>query len=355
MSSNSFGALLRVTTFGESHGPALGAVVDGLPAGLAIDEQLLQRDLDRRRPGRSAISSPRLESDRARIVSGVFEGRTTGAPVALVIENRDADPSAYEAIKDLYRPGHADFTVERKFGMRDWRGGGRSSGRETAARVAAGAIARALLDRAGVQVIGAVTAVAGVEANLEGVDFRDGLDSALRCPDPAAAAQMESAIVEAREAGDSVGGIVEVRADGVPPGLGEPVFDKLDARLAAALMSIGAVKGVEIGDGFALARVRGSESNDGLGEGGRFLGNRAGGILGGISNGEEIRARVAVKPTPSIAAEQDTVDSGGVPRKITTGGRHDPCIAPRLVPVAEAMVCLVLADALLRQRARDGL
>jgi len=332
MSSNSFGALLRVTTFGESHGPAIGAVVDGLPSGLEIDEGMIQRDLDRRRPGKSPVSSPRDEPDRARILSGVFEGRTTGAPLAILIENRDADSSAYEKIKELYRPGHADFTWDKKFGLRDWRGGGRSSGRETAARVAAGAVARRLLERAGVEVNGEVAAVAGIESDAE---------------------RMEQAILDAREAGDSVGGVVEVRAAGVPAGLGEPVFDKLDARLAAALMSIGAVKGVEVGDGFALSRARGSESNDAIGEGGRFLTNRAGGVLGGISSGEEIRVRVAVKPTPSIAAEQDTVDRDGQPRKISVKGRHDPCIAPRLVPVAEAMVCLVLADAMLQHRARQ--
>jgi len=345
--------LLRVTTFGESHGPALGAVVDGVPAGLPLSEQVIQVDLDRRRPGTSPVASARVEADRARIVSGVFQGRTTGAPVAILIDNTDADSAAYEAIKDLYRPGHADWTWERKFAVRDWRGGGRSSGRETVARVAAGAVARLVLARIGAEVVGAVAAVAGIEAELEGSDFRTALDHPLRCPDQTAAARMEQAIREAREAGDSVGGVVEVRAWGVPPGLGEPVFDKLDARLAAALMSIGAVKGVEVGGGFSLARVRGSESNDAIGQDGRFRTNRAGGILGGISNGEEIRVRAAVKPTPSIRAEQDTVDRTGTPRKITVGGRHDPCIAPRLVPVAEAMVCLTLADAVLLQRARQ--
>jgi chorismate synthase len=354
MSSSSFGALLRVTTFGESHGPALGAVVDGMPAGLDLDDETIQRDLDRRRPGRSELASSRRESDRARILSGVFEGRTTGAPVAILIENQDADPSAYEAIKDLYRPGHADFAWDRKFGVRDWRGGGRSSGRETAARVAAGALARLVLSRCGAEVIGAVTAIAGVEADPAQADFKAALDHPLRCSDPEAAEQMERAIRDARAAGDSVGGIVEVRANGVPAGWGEPVFDKLDARLAAALMSIGAVKGIEIGDGFALARERGSRSNDAIGEGGRFRSNRAGGILGGISNGEQIRARVAVKPTPSISAAQDTINLRGEPRRIEVDGRHDPCIAPRLVPVAEAMVCLVLADAALVHRARES-
>jgi chorismate synthase len=297
------------------------------------------------------LASPRREEDRVRCLSGVFEDRTTGAPICLVVENRDADPSAYEPLKDLFRPGHADLTYQGKYGIRDWRGGGRSSGRETVARVAAGALARHLLAEMGVEVVGFVNEIGGIpistfdEASIEA--------SQIRCPDPLAEALMVKAIKAARDDGDSVGGIVEVRARGVPCGWGDPVFGKLDGALALALMSIGAVKGVEIGDGFALARVRGSESNDELGPEG-FLSNRQGGVLGGISSGAEIVVRAAVKPTPSIAKGQQTIDRQGRPTKVEVKGRHDPCICPRLVPVAEAMVCLVLIDAALRQRTLIG-
>ncbi len=358
MSWNSFGEILRITTFGESHGPALGVVIDGLPAGLSLDKDLIQKDLDRRRPGRSPHSSPRPESDRARILSGVFEGRTTGAPVCFVIENESADPSAYAKIAHLYRPGHADLTYDEKYGRRDWRGGGRSSGRETVARVAAGAIARAMLSAVGVEILGYVREIAGVSI----VDFDEGTieTNDLRCPDAKAAEKMAEAIATAKAEGDSVGGVVEVRARNVPPGWGDPVFGKLDARLAAAMMSIGAVKGVEIGDGFELSRMRGSEANDEITPEG-FVSNRHGGILGGISSGAEIVVRLAVKPTPSISKEQRTIDRDGRATTVRTKGRHDPCICPRLAPVAEAMTALILADAMLRQRAlvppggfRDG-
>ncbi len=356
MSSNSFGTVCRVTTFGESHGPSLGAVVDGVPAGLWLTEQIVQADMDRRRPGRSALTSPRDETDRVQILSGVFEDRTTGAPVALLIQNKDARSTDYERWQDTFRPGHADVTWEQKFGHRDWRGGGRASGRETAARVAAGAVARVLLREAGIEVLGVVRAVGGITTEAsEGHwdDWERARDHPMRCV-AENLARFEQEIRTAKEAGDSVGGIVEVRARGVPAGLGEPVFDKLDARLGAALLSIGAVKGVEIGAGFALAGMRGSESNDALEAPGRFRSNRSGGILGGISNGEEIVVRAAVKPTPSISITQQTVDRHGEARDIRMEGRHDPCIAPRLVAVAEAMVCLVLADAMLAHRARHG-
>lgn len=347
MSWNTFGETFRITTFGESHGPAIGVVIDGIPPGFPLDPEVIQRDLDRRRPGTSRFVTPRKEADRCQILSGVFEGRTTGAPVCLVIENRAADPSAYLPLRDLFRPGHADLTYWRKYGLRDWRGGGRSSGRETAARVAAGAVARGLLADQGVSVLGFVREIAGIA--ITGFDERAIEGDPLRCPDPTASAAMAEAIDRAREAGDSVGGIVEVRARGVPAGWGDPVFGKLDARLAAALMSIGAVKGVEIGDGFALARLRGSESNDAIRPEG-FVTNRHGGVLGGITSGAELVVRAAVKPTPSISLPQTTIDRFGEPRTVEVKGRHDPCICPRLVPVAEAMACLVLVDAMLRQR-----
>lgn len=352
MSSNSFGTLFRVTTFGESHGKNLGAVVDGVPAGLSLSEEMIERDLRLRRPGQGEFSTSRQETDRVSLVSGVFEGVTLGTPIAMLFENRDVKSKDYERLRDLYRPGHADWTYDQKYGVRDWRGGGRSSGRETVARVAAGAIARAVLAQEGIAVTGATRAIAGIVADLEKCDWSESQKSPLRCPDRTAAAEMEQAIREAKGAGDSVGGVVEVRATGVPVGLGEPVFDKLDARLAGALMSIGAVKGVEVGDGFGLAKLRGSQANDPLLPGGKFAQNRAGGILGGISSGAEIVLRVAVKPTPSIQKEQMTIDTRGRPVKIEVTGRHDPCIVPRLVAVAEAMTMLTLADALLIHRSR---
>jgi len=353
MSSNSFGNLFKVTTFGESHGGNLGAVVDGVPAGLRLTEEMIDRDLSLRRPGKSAFSTARQEADKVAIVSGVFEQTTLGTPVAMLFENRDARSDDYDRLKDLFRPGHADWTYEQKYGRRDWRGGGRASGRETVARVAAGAIAREILAPEGIAVVGATREIAGIRADFADHDLNLCRETPLRCPDAAAATKMEQAILQAKAAGDSVGGVVEVRATGVPAGLGEPVFDKLDARLAGALMSIGAVKGVEVGDGFGLARLMGSESNDPLIPGERFSSNRAGGILGGISSGEEIVLRCAVKPTPSIQKEQTTVDRRGNPTQIQVKGRHDPCIVPRLIAVAEAMVLLTLVDALLLQRARS--
>lgn len=328
---NTFGQWLRVTTFGESHGPAIGAVLDGVPPGLSLSEADIQPMLDRRRPG-GPLASPRKEPDAVEILSGVFEGRTTGTPVALLIRNRDVRSGDYDALREVFRPGHADYTYLQKYGLRDHRGGGRSSGRETAARVAAGAVAAKFLTTHGISVTGRVAEVHGER-------------------DPAA---MEEAVRSAAAAGDSVGGIVEVTAGGVPPGLGSPVFWKLDAAIAAAMMGIGAVKGVEIGEGFAAARLLGSENNDPMDATG-FLSNHAGGVLGGISTGQEIRVRLAVKPTPSIARPQQTLDLHGTEVEVSITGRHDPCIAFRLVPVAEAMLALVLADALLAQRAvRSG-
>ncbi|NOZ87729.1 MAG: chorismate synthase [Deltaproteobacteria bacterium] len=354
MSFNSFGTLFKVTTFGESHGPLIGAVVDGVPSGIELSEEKIQGDMDRRRPGTSNVSSGRNERDLVEIVSGVFRGRTTGAPVAVLVRNQGAQPSDYEQIKNVFRPGHADWTWEKKFGFRDWRGGGRSSGRETVARVAAGAIARLVLASRKIEVAGCIKEIGGIVAALPGIKEEWTKIHALTfpCPDPVASKKMKKAIKETAAKGDSLGGIVEVRAFGVQPGLGEPVFDKLDARLGAALFSIGAVKGVEIGDGFDLARKTGASSNDQLEAPGRFKTNHSGGILGGISNGDVIVVRTAVKPTPSISKTQDTVDSDGKKVELSVKGRHDPCIVPRLVPVAEAMVCLVLADFIMLQEAR---
>ncbi|MDK2975136.1 MAG: chorismate synthase [Methanofollis sp.] len=327
---NTSGRFFRVTTFGESHGPAIGAVVDGCPSGISLSASDIQPFLDRRKPG-GPLSSPRAESDEVEILSGVFEGLTAGTPIALLIRNRDVRSGDYEALRDVFRPGHADYSYLQKYGLRDHRGGGRSSGRETAARVAAGAVAVRVLGGFGISVSGSVLSVRGVS-------------------DPG---RFEEEVAAARARGDSVGGIVEVRAAGVPAGLGSPVFGKLDAAIAGAMMGIGAVKGVEIGEGFGAARLYGSENNDGMDRTG-FLSNHAGGVLGGISTGQEIVVRLAVKPTPSIALLQRTVDTAGAEREISIGGRHDPCIAFRLVPVAEAMLALVLVDAALEERAYGG-
>ncbi|GBE55982.1 chorismate synthase [archaeon BMS3Bbin16] len=357
MGGSTFGEIFRITTFGESHGAAVGVVVDGCPAGLELCEADVQAELDRRRPGQSRLTTPRSEADSVSILSGVFEGKTTGTPIAMIVHNKDQDSSAYESIKDLARPNHADYTFFMKYGLRDWRGGGRSSGRETVSRVAAGAVAKKLLSQSGVSVIGHTVAVAGIktgEVSHAGI-IGNAEDNPVRCADPDVAAKMEEAILAAKREGDSVGGVVEVIALNVPVGLGEPVFDKLDADLAKAIMSIGAVKSVEIGAGFDVASRRGSENND------EFIirdgkvettSNNSGGILGGISNGMPIVLRAAVKPTSSIAKEQRTIDLSTVEEAtIKVGGRHDPCIVPRVLPVCEAMVALVLADHLLRNRA----
>jgi chorismate synthase len=344
---NSFGRLFRVSTFGESHGAVVGAVVDGCPPGLRLSAADIQAELERRRPGRR-LTSPRKEPDVVEILSGTFEGLTTGTPIGLIVFNRDIDSSKYEPIKDLFRPGHADYTYQAKYGLRDWRGGGRASARETVGRVAAGAVAKVLLETAGIRVLGLTLELGGVRA--ERCDPAAAESDPLFCPDPQASARMAERLGEVKRQGDSVGGIVEVRSSGCPAGLGEPVFDKLDADLAKALMSIGAVKGVEIGSGFAAARSLGSANNDPITPEG-FRTNNAGGILGGISSGQELIVRAAVKPIPSIAIEQDTIDTSGRPAKISVTGRHDVCAIPRIVPVCVAMVRLVLADHLLRQRA----
>jgi len=349
MAGNTFGQLFRVTTWGESHGPALGAVIDGCPPRLPLHEEVIQKALDLRRPGKGAAAeSPRREPDRVEILSGVFEGRTTGTPISLLIRNRDVNSSAYDSLRQVFRPGHGDYTYWKKFGIRDHRGGGRSSGRETAARVAAGAVAQILLDTVGIRVTAFTLCLGGICA--ERFDPEAIPRNRLFCPDPDAARRMEERVAEVRTRGDSVGGVVEIRCSGVPPGLGEPVFDKLDAEFAGALMSVGAVKGVEIGAGFQAASILGSENNDPIAPGG-FLSNNAGGILAGISNGDEIVCRAAVKPIPSIAKEQQTLNTAGEPTVVRVGGRHDAAAIPRIVPVCQAMVRLVLADHLLRARA----
>lgn len=354
MSGNTFGTFFRITTWGESHGPAIGVVIDGCPAGLPLEEADIQKELDRRRPGQSDVTTQRKEEDRAEILSGVFSGKTTGAPISIIVKNTDVDSSKYEALRNTPRPGHADLTYELKYGLRDWRGGGRSSARETVGRVAAGAVAKKLLDLQGVYVFGHVVELGGIRARTVSIEeVRENTEkNPVRCADPDAAVEMEAMIHVARSQGDSVGGIVELIGIGVPAGVGEPVFDKLSAELAKALMSIGAVKGVEIGAGFRSASMKGSQMNDAItirNEKITTLTNNAGGILGGISDGEPIVLRIAVKPTPSISQEQRTVDMRKMQEtKIKIHGRHDPSIPPRIVPVAEAMVALVLVDMMMR-------
>lgn len=348
MAGNSFGHLFRITTWGESHGSAVGVVVDGCPSGLTITENIIQTMLDRRRPGGGPASTARLESDRATIQSGVFNQLTTGTPIAIQVQNRDVDSAPYERDSDLFRPGHGDFTYQAKYGIRDWRGGGRASARETVGRVAGGAVAKALLEQSGISVMAYTMELGGVRARR--IDIKGAALNAFGCPDKKAAALMAERIAAVKKAGDSVGGIVEITADGVPAGLGEPVFDKLDACLAGALMSVGAVKGVEIGTGFQAAQMTGSEHNDPITPKG-FASNHAGGILAGISNGETIIARVAVKPIPSVRRQQQTVDLKGQAREVSIKGRHDIAAIPRINVVCEAMVSLVLADHLLRQQA----
>jgi len=345
MAGNTFGEIFRVTTWGESHGPAIGVVIDGCPSGIDLDEAVIQKDLDRRRPGQSEVTTPRSESDTVMILSGVFEGQTTGTPISLQIKNRDSDSSQYDNLRDVFRPGHADFTFFKKFGIRDHRGGGRSSGRETASRVAAGAIAKCVTEKSGVEIVAYARQIGDICA--ETIDYSVIESNPVRCPDPLAAVKMKDLILAAKDDGDSVGGIVEIVVKNCPPGLGDPVFDRLDAELAKALMSIGTIKGVEIGSGFDVVMKKGSENNDELSSDG-FLSNNAGGILGGISTGQDIIIRIAVKPTSSILREQRTINRKGEDATIKIEGRHDPCIVPRVVPVAESMVALVIADKLLQ-------
>ncbi|MCH2169406.1 chorismate synthase [Myxococcota bacterium] len=360
--SSQRGKFFQVTTFGESHGGGVGVVVDGCPPRLAIEPDRIQFDLDRRRPGQSRLTTPRQEADRVEILSGVFEGHSLGTPIAMLVRNKDARPQAYEDMKDLYRPSHADYTTEAKYGIRNWQGGGRASARETIGRVAAGAIARQLLaEVAGIEVLAWVQRVQQIEAkvDIDTVGLEAVESNPVRCPDAAAAAEMEEHIDAARRRGDSLGGVVECVARNIPAGLGEPIFDKLEADLAGALMSLPASKGFEIGSGFAGTLLTGIEHNDPfvVGEDGRphTSSNRSGGIQGGISNGEPIVLRVAFKPTATVSLPQQTVTRDLEATTLEAQGRHDPCVLPRAVPMVEAMVCLVLADHLLRQRGVDVL
>ena len=351
MSGSSFGKLFKITTWGESHGRGLGVVIEGCPAGLPIKESEIQLELNRRRTGQSKVTTTRKEGDQIQIMSGVFKGKTTGAPISLLVENEDVDSSKYELIKDLYRPGHADYTYDMKYGFRDYRGGGRSSARETVGRVAAGAIAKKLLARERIKIIGFTRQVGKHIA--KNIDYREIENNIVRCPDNKIAEKMINSIMRARKKGDSLGGVVEVIAQGVPAGLGEPVFDRLDADLAKAVMSMPAVKGVEIGVGFQSAIMTGSECNDVFVMKNKKVitaTNNAGGILGGISNGMDIVIRLVVKPTSSINKAQDTVTQQGKKAEIRVEGRHDPCVAPRAVPIAEAMVAITLIDHLYRAK-----
>jgi chorismate synthase len=352
MSGNTVGRLFAVTTFGESHGVALGCIVDGCPPGLALTDADLQRDVDRRRAGTSKFVSQRREEDSVRILSGVFEGRSTGTPIGLLVENGDVRSRDYERIKDRFRPGHADYTYQHKYGFRDYRGGGRSSARETVMRVAAGAIARKYLaERLGVRIYGYLSQIG--DRVLEPRDPAAAYENPFFCPDPERLPELEQLLWDVRGAGDSIGARVTVVAEGVPPGLGEPVFDKLDADIAHALMGINAVKAVEIGDGVAVAAQRGSSHRDELTPAG-FASNHAGGVLGGISSGQPILAHLTLKPTSSIQVPGRTIDVAGGAVEVVTTGRHDPCVGLRATPIAEAMLAIVLMDHYLRHRAQNA-
>ena len=351
MSGNSIGKLFCVTSFGESHGPAIGCIVDGCPPNIELDESAIQVDLDRRRPGSSRYTTQRRESDRVHILSGIFEGRTTGAPIALLIHNEDQKPKDYSAIKDKFRPGHADYTYHKKYGIRDYRGGGRSSARETAARVAAGAVAKiCLVEQCGIRVHGYLAQMGALK--LEPVALDTVNDNPFFCPEPDRVAELEQYIEQLRRDGNSIGAGLHVTASGVPVGLGEPVFDRLDADIARAMMSINAVKGISIGAGFDCVAQKGSEHRDEMTKDG-FLSNNAGGILGGISSGQDIEVDIAFKPTSSIRVPGQTLDEDGKQCEVVTTGRHDPCVGIRAVPIVEAMLALVLMDHWLRHKAQN--
>ncbi|MDE0738726.1 MAG: chorismate synthase [Planctomycetota bacterium] len=355
---NTFGKIFQISTWGESHGPAVGVTIDGCPAGVPIDEEAIQVELDRRRPGQSDITTPRSEDDRLEVLSGVFEGISTGAPILLMVRNKDARPQAYDHLKDVYRPSHADYTYQAKYGHRDHRGGGRSSARETIGRVAAGAIARRILaDSAGVELVAYVRRIHDIEAAIDAASVtRAAVESnAVRCPDSAAAEKMIERIKQLRKEGDSAGGLVELVARGLPVGLGEPVFDRLEADLAKAMLSLPATKGFEVGSGFDGTRLTGSAHNDAFYKDGdevRTRSNNSGGVQGGISNGEDLVCRIAFKPTATINKEQETVSTSGEETVLKARGRHDPCVLPRAVPIVEAMAALVLVDHWFLDRSR---
>ena len=352
MAGNSFGQLFTVTTFGESHGIALVAIVDGCPPGLELTEEDIQPDLDRRKPGQSKYTTQRKEGDRVRILSGVFEGFTTGTPIGLLVENEDQKSKDYGAIKDIFRPAHADYTYQNKYGIRDYRGGGRSSARETTMRVAAGAIAKKYLkEQSGISIQGYLSAIGHIRP--EPIDLNIVNENAFFCPDSSKLDEIAQLIDDMRRQGDSIGAEVSVLAKGVPVGLGEPVFSRLDADLASALMGINAVKGVEVGDGMAVSSQRGTEHRDEMTPNG-FTSNHAGGILGGISSGQDIMLKMALKPTSSLTTPGQSIDVHGNPVEVVTKGRHDPCVGIRATPIGEAMVALVLMDHLLRHRGQMG-
>ncbi len=356
MPANTFGELFRVSTFGESHGDAVGAVIDGIPAGIELDFGAIQNQMDRRKPGQSALSTSRNESDIPTFLSGLFEGKTTGAPLAFIIPNKDSRSNDYDALKEVYRPGHADYTFEQKFGIRDHRGGGRSSARTMAPWVCAGAIAQQILSAKGIQINAYVSAVGEIESSVpENLDTNFIDANAVRCPDTVAAEKMEKAILQAKEAGDSLGGVISCFLKGVPAGWGEPQFKKLPAELAHAMFSINAVKGFEIGEGFALSRMKGSEANDAFESADGKIQtrtNRTGGVLGGISSGMPIHFKVGFKPVSTIRINQDSVNREGEAIGFSAEGRHDPCVVPRAVPIVEAMAALVLVDLMMMHQAR---
>ncbi|SEQ37510.1 chorismate synthase [Amphritea atlantica] len=351
MSGNTYGKLFTVTTFGESHGPALGCIIDGCPPGIELTEADLQRDLDRRKPGTSRHTTQRREADEVKILSGVFEGKTTGTPIGLLIENTDQRSKDYSNIAETFRPAHADYVYTHKYGFRDYRGGGRSSARETAMRVAAGAVAKKYLAQKGVEVRGYLSQLGPIK--IDGFDWNQVDQNPFFCPDVNKVAEMETYMDALRKEGNSIGAKISVSATGVPVGLGEPIFDRLDADLAHALMSINAVKGVEIGDGFACVEQKGTEHRDEMTPEG-FLSNHSGGILGGISTGQEITAHIALKPTSSLRLPGRSINSRGEAIEVVTQGRHDPCVGIRATPIAEAMMAIVLMDHLLRNRAQNA-
>ena len=358
MAGNSFGQLFRITTFGESHGAAIGVVIDGFPAGIEVDEDLIHQDLQRRRPGQSRLTTQRKESEEFQIISGVFEGKSLGTPIAVTIPNADARSKDYDHLKETYRPSHADYTYQAKYGHRDHRGGGRSSARETAARVVAGAFAKMLLQQAGIEIVAYVSSVADVVAtvNDQTVSLIEVEKSIVRCPDEKASTEMESLIESIRKDGDTIGGVISCVIRNTPAGLGEPVFDKLHAELGKAMLSINAVKGFEIGSGFAATKIRGSEHNDSFStDDGKIFtdSNNSGGVQGGISNGMNITFNVAFKPVATIMQDQKSIDSEGNKSTVKGKGRHDPCVVPRAVPIVEAMAALVIADFYLRNKTQQ--
>ena len=350
MAGNSFGTLFTLTTFGESHGEAIGGIIDGCPAGLSVDLEIVQREMDRRKPGQSSIVTQRKEPDTVKFLSGIFDGKTTGTPIGFIIENANQKSKDYSHIKDVYRPSHADFTYDKKYGNRDFRGGGRSSARETACRVAAGAIAKQLLGDISITAYTSAVGELSLNKPYMELDLLEAEKNIVRCPDPEMAGKMEAYIKEIRSQGDTVGGVVDCVIQNVPAGLGEPVFDKLHARLGQAMLSINAVKGFEYGSGFAGSKMKGSEHNDLFNEDGTTTSNFSGGIQGGISNGMDIYFKVAFKPVATLMQKQETINTSGEKIEMQGKGRHDPCVVPRAVPIVEAMAALVLADFYLQHK-----